>query len=54
MPLQLRERMKRNRNVKTEITTPEDISFVKRVLVHPSDRLKRKKKKKVRKLQQSN
>ena len=36
--------MKRNRKVKTEITTPEDIIFVKQVPVHPRDRLKRKRK----------
>ena len=44
MPLHPRERMKRNRKVKTEITTPEDIIFVKQVPVHPRDRLKRKRK----------
>ena len=36
--------MKRRRKVKTEITTPEDITFVKQVPVHPRDRLKRKRK----------
>ena len=35
--------MKRNRKV-TEITTPEDIIFIKEVPVHPSDILKRKRK----------
>ena len=44
VPLHPRERMKRNRKVKTEITTPEDIIFVKQVPVHPRDRLKRKRK----------
>ena len=36
--------MKRRRKVKTEITTPEDATFVKQVPVHPKDRLKRKRK----------
>ena len=36
--------MKRNWKVKTEITTPEDIIFIKQVPVHPRDRLKRKRK----------
>ena len=44
VPLHLRERMKRNRKVKTEITIPEDIILVKRVPVHPRGRLKRKRK----------
>ena len=34
--------MKRRRKVKTEITTPEDVTFIKQVPVHPRDRLKRK------------
>ena len=44
VPLHLHERMKRNRKVKTEITTPEDTIFIKQVPVHPRDRLKRKRK----------
>ena len=36
--------MKRLRKVKTEITTPEDVDFVKQVHLHPRDRLKRKRK----------
>ena len=36
--------MKRHRKVKTEITTPEDVTFVKQVSVHLRDRLKRKRK----------
>ena len=34
----------KDRKVKTEIATPEDIIFVKQVPVHPRDRLKRKRK----------
>ena len=34
--------MKRLRKVKTEITTPEDVTFVKQVPLHRRDRLKRK------------
>ena len=44
VPLHTRERIKRNRKVKTEVTTPEDIIFVKQVPVQPRDRLKRKRK----------
>ena len=36
--------MKRLRKVKTEITTNEDVAFVKQVALHPRDRLKRKRK----------
>ena len=46
--------MKRNRKVKTEITTPENVTFIKQVPLHSSDRLKTKKESKVRELQQSN
>ena len=36
--------MKRNRKVKTEITAPQNVTFVKQVPLYPRDRLKRKKK----------
>ena len=36
--------MKRRKKVKTEITSPGDITFVKQVPIHPRDRLKRKRK----------
>ena len=57
MPLHPRESMKRNRKVKTEITTPGDIIFINQVPVHPRKKKDKKKKKKqknkVRKLRQS-